>query len=143
MTRENQMFPFLSPLLMLPYATSPTAAHGAGTQNLGCAGGGLVGLFGALCPVRGAVGRAGHAEHAAGEHMAPGQHLCAAQCWHPGVVLAAGTGALSVWKCSRVVPPGLLLCCCLMAFTCRGCVAVCEHRSVGATLCSQCQAALG
>lgn len=130
--RKKQMFQFLSPLPMLPYATFPTVGHQCWHTGPGlCTGEALRGSLALQClrALCGAVRRAGHTSvNFEGKHMAPRQHLPAAQSRHPGVLLATGTSGLSVRECSRVLPHGLLLCYCLMAFTCRGCVAVCEQR---------------
>lgn len=131
--RKKQMFQFLSPLPMLPYAhisnsrTSvlahrPWTVQGRGTAEALQLSGVcvlFVELSGELTTQ--SIKLRGEAH---GSSSAPG----AAQCRHPGVLLAVGIGVLSVWECSRVLPHGLLLCYCLMAFTCRGCVAVCKQR---------------
>lgn len=92
--RKKQVFQVLSPLPMLPYATFPTVGHqcwhtgpGLGTREA---------LRGSSAPqclraVCGAVRRAGHTSvNFEGTHMAPPQHLCVAQCRHPGCLAGSG-----------------------------------------------------
>lgn len=91
---KKQMFQFLSPLPMLPYATFPTAGHQCWHTGPGlCTGEALRGSSALQClrAVCGAVRRAGHTSvNFKGKHMALRQHLRAAQCRHPRRLAGSG-----------------------------------------------------